>query len=134
MAAESDNVTNGHDLRCDLLQNTLASWRYYVLFAFAPLLWAMFVAPSGVMRAVITLLCGIVFLGWWRVWLDARYFTLITQENNDQAGEMLVFIWQREKLGHLTFVERQMGALKQFRRMLITTFATWLVWVLALFA
>ncbi|MBA7846942.1 hypothetical protein HV213_15625 [Klebsiella sp. RHBSTW-00484] len=132
MATESDNVTIEADLQYRLLQHTLASWRYLLLFATPPLLWAMFIAPPGVMRAVIVLLCGIVFFGCWRIWLDARYFTLITQENNDQAGEALAFIWRRARLRELTFIERQQGALKQLRRTLMAVAATWMMWILAL--
>lgn len=132
MAAESDNVTTEADLQHRLLQHTLASWRYLLLFATPPLLWAMFIAPPGVMRAVIVLLCGIVFLGCWRIWLDARYFTLITQENNEHVGEALAFIWRRARLRELTFIERQQGALKQLRRTLMAVAATWVMWLLAL--
>lgn len=132
MAAESDDVTNEADLQHRLLQHTLASWRYLLLFATPPLLWAMFIAPSGVMRAVIVLLCGIVFFGCWRIWLDARYFTLITQENNDHAGEAMAFIWQRAGLRELTFTGRQQGALKQLHRTLMAVAATWAMWLMAL--
>lgn len=132
MAAESDNVTTEADLQHRLLQHTLASWRYLLLFATPPLLWAMFIAPPGVMRAVIVLLCGIVFFGCWRIWLDARYFTLITQENNEHVGEALAFIWRRARLRELTFIERQQGALKQLRRTLMAGAATWAMWLLAL--
>lgn len=132
MAAESDNVTNKADLQHRLLQHTLASWRYLLLFATPPLLWAMFIAPQGVMRAVIVLLCEIVFFGCWRVWLDARYFTLITQENNEHVGEALAFIWRRARLRELTFIERQQGALKQLRRTLMAVAATWAMWLVAL--
>ena len=132
MAAESDNVTTEADLQHRLLQHTLASWRYLLLFATPPLLWAMFIAPLGVMRAVIVLLCGIVFFGCWRIWLDARYFTLITQENNEHVGEALAFIWRRARLRELTFIERQQGALKQLRRTLMAVAATWVMWLVAL--
>ncbi|EOF4707222.1 hypothetical protein ACKWWX_005739 [Klebsiella oxytoca] len=157
MAAESDNVTTEADLQHRLLQHTLASWRYLLLFAtppllwamfiappgvmravivllcgIPPLLWAMFIAPPGVMRAVIVLLCGIVFFGCWRIWLDARYFTLITQENNEHVGEALAFIWRRARLRELTFIERQQGALKQLRRTLMAVAATWVMWLVAL--
>jgi len=132
MATESDNVTIEADLQHRLLQHTLASWRYLLLFTIPPLLWAIFIAPPGVMRAVIVLLCGIVFFGCWRIWLDARYFTLITQENNDQAGEALAFIWRRARLRELTFIERQHGALKQLRRTLMVVAATWAMWLPAL--
>lgn len=132
MAAESDGVTNSQVLRRDLLQHTLASWRYFLLFAIPPLLWAMFIAPPGVMRAVIVLLCGIVFFGCWRIWLDARYFTFITQENNDHAGEAMAFIWRRTRLRELTFIERQQGALKQLSLTLVAVAATWVMWLLAL--
>lgn len=134
MATESDGVTNSQVLRRDLLQHTLASWRYFLLFAIPPLLWAMFAEPPGVMRAVIVLLCGIVFFGCWRIWLDARYFMLITQENNDRAGEALFFIWRRARLRELTLTERQQGALKQLRYTLVAVAATWVMWLLALVA
>lgn len=134
MATESDSVTNSQVLRRDLLQHTLASWRYFLLFAIPPLLWAMFAEPPGVMRAVIVLLCGIVFFGCWRIWLDARYFTLITQENNEHVGEALAFIWRRARLCELTLTERQQGALKQLRYTLVAVAATWVMWLLALVA
>ncbi|ENU5611371.1 hypothetical protein ACE32K_004933, partial [Salmonella enterica subsp. enterica serovar Rissen] len=68
----------------------------------------------------------------WRIWLDKRYFVLITHENNQQAGEGLFIIWRRERVRTLTLSERQQGALKQFRRTLVTIVALWGIWLFAL--
>lgn len=71
------------------------------------MVWAIVVAPSGVLRAVIALLCAIVWFGCWRLWLDARYFSLLNVQNNVQAGEALYVIWQRDKLRTLSLTERR---------------------------
>ncbi|HCL5251080.1 TPA: hypothetical protein N2G30_004686 [Salmonella enterica] len=92
----------------------------------------IFISPPGALRVVTALLSGMVCFGSWRIWLDMRYFALITQENNDQAGEGLFIIWRRERLRMLTLSERQKGALNQLRRTLIMIAAMWGIWLFAL--
>ena len=132
MATESDNVTEGEALRHDLLRNTLASWRFILLFSLPTMVWVLFVAPPGVLRAIIALLCAIVWFGCWRLWLDERYFSLITAHNNVQAGDALCFIWRRERLKTLTLAERQSGALQQCRHTLCLAAILWAVWLVLL--
>ena len=132
MATESDNVTEGEALRHDLLRNTLASWRFILLFSLPPMVWALFVASPGVVRAVIALLCAVVWFGCWRLWLDQRYFSLINKQNNKQAGNALYFIWRRERLKALTLAERQSGALRQCRKTLCLVTVLWAFWLVLL--
>ncbi|QLW74551.1 hypothetical protein HV139_10800 [Citrobacter freundii] len=132
MATESDGVTNDEALHRDLLRHTLESWRFILLFSIPPMVWAIVVAPSGGLRAVIALLCAIVWFGCWRLWLDARYFSLLNVQNNVQAGEALFAIWQRDKLRTLSLTERQAGALAQFRRTLYWVAALWAAWLMML--
>lgn len=132
MATESDDVTESEDLQSGLLRHTLASWRFILLFSLPPLAWVLFVAPPGILRAVIALLCAIVWFGCWRLWLDERYFSLITAQNNTQAGEALYFIWQRERLKTLTLADRQSGALKQYRHTLCMVAVQWPFWLVQL--
>ncbi len=132
MAIKSDSVTNGDILQRELLSQTLASWRFFLLFTLLPGVWVIFISPPGALRVVIALLCGTACFGCWRIWLDKRYFVLITQENNQQAGEGLFIIWRRERVRTLTLSERQQGALKQFRRTLVTIVALWGIWLFAL--
>ncbi|EIQ75805.1 MULTISPECIES: hypothetical protein [Citrobacter] len=129
MATESDGVTNNEALQHGLLRHTLASWRFILLFSLPPMAWVLFVAPSGVLRAVIALLCAVVWFGCWRLWLDERYFSLINTQNNEQAGSALCFIWRRERLKTLTLVERQSGALQQCRKTLFLVVVLWAVWL-----
>lgn len=132
MAAESDGVTNNEALQRDLLRHTLASWRFILLFSVPPMVWVVFVAQSGVFRAVIALLCASVWFGCWRLWLDVRYFSLLAEQNNTQAGEALYAIWRRDRLKTLTLTERQAGALTQFRRTLYWVAALWAAWLMML--
>ncbi|WP_336284144.1 hypothetical protein [Citrobacter arsenatis] len=132
MATESDGVTNDEALLHGMLRNTLASWRFILLFSLPPMVWVLFVAPPGVLRAIIALLCAIVWFGCWRLWLDDRYFSLINPQNNEQAGSALCFIWRRERLKTLTLAERQSGALKQFRRTLYMIAVLWIIWLVLL--
>ncbi|MBJ9293811.1 hypothetical protein GHT40_05805 [Citrobacter werkmanii] len=132
MATESDDVTESEDLQSGLLRHTLASWRFILLFSLPPLAWVLFVAPPGILRAVIALLCAIVWFGCWRLWLDERYFSLITAQNNSLAGEALCFIWRRERLTTLTLADRQSGALKQCRHTLCLVAALWAFWLVQL--
>ena len=132
MATESDNVTNGEVLQHALLRHTLASWRFMLLFSLPPMAWVLFVASSGVPRAVMALLCAAVWFGCWRLWLDERYFSLINPQNNEQAGSALCFIWRRERLKTLTLAERQSGALKQFRHTLCMIAVLWAFWLMLL--
>ncbi|HGY3717936.1 TPA: hypothetical protein ACNVDX_003619 [Citrobacter gillenii] len=132
MATESDSVTNNEALHRDLLRHTLASWRFILLFSAPPMVWAIVVAQSGGLRAVIALLCAIVWFGCWRLWLDARYFSLLNAQNNAQAGVALYAIWQRDRLKTLSLAERQAGALMQFRRTLYWVAALWAAWLMML--
>lgn len=132
MATESDSVTNNEALQRDLLRHTLASWRFILLFSIPPMVWVIFVAQSGVLRAVIALLCACVWFGCWRLWLDDRYFSLLAEQNNAQAGEALYVIWRRDRLKTLTLTERQAGALTQFRRTLYWVAALWAAWLMML--
>ncbi|MFS9418754.1 MULTISPECIES: hypothetical protein [Citrobacter] len=129
MATESDNVTNSEALQHGLLRHTLASWRFILLFSLPPMVWVLFVAPSGVLRAIIALLCAVVWFGCWRLWLDERYFSLINTQNNELAGSALCFIWRRERLKTLTLAERQSGALQQCRKTLFLVVVLWAVWL-----
>jgi len=132
MEDKSDIVTNNHALQSLLVQQTLNSWRFFLLFSAPPMVWVIFAAPVDLLRVLITLLCGIVWFGCWRLWLDARYFRLINEENNHQAGEALCVIRQRDRLKTLSLSERQQGALKQCRRAMFFTGALWVVWLVAL--
>ena len=132
MENKCDSVTCDDDVSSHLLQHTLASWRFLLLFILAPLMWVVFVGQAGVFRAVIALLCGLACFGCWRVWLDAHYLAVINQENNEQAGVALFFIWRRERLQRLTLDERRQGALKQFRKALGLIALLWAVWLIAL--
>ncbi|MEB2755704.1 hypothetical protein [Citrobacter freundii] len=119
-------------LRHGLLRHTLASWRFILLFSLAPMVWVLFAAPPGILRAIIALLCAIVWFGCWRLWLDERYFSLITAHNNVQAGDALCFIWRRERLKTLTLADRQSGALQQCRYTLRLVIVLWAVWLVLL--
>ncbi|CAM7855859.1 hypothetical protein H4O05_11455 [Citrobacter freundii] len=132
MATESDNVTEDEMLRHGLLRHTLASWRFILLFSLAPMVWVLFAAQPGILRAIIALLCAIVWFGCWRLWLDERYFSLITAHNNVQAGDALCFIWRRERLKTLTLAARQSGALQQCRYTLRLVIVLWAVWLVLL--
>ncbi|HDT6507191.1 TPA: hypothetical protein QFV83_000466 [Klebsiella aerogenes] len=132
MAVDNKNGLVMQSLQQQLLRRTLASARYLVFFAVPPVLWAVFVAPPGALRAVITLLSGLVGYNCWRLDLDARYFVLVRQDNNVLAGKALFFIWRRERLRRLSFTERQHGALKQFHYALAIVAILWAIWLLAL--
>lgn len=132
MAPISDSVTNETTLSARLLIRTLNSWRFMFLFTLPPLLWCVFMAPPGLLRMVIALTGGIVWFSCWRLWLDVGYFSLITADNNAQAGNVLAVIWQRDRLRTLTFRERQQGALKQCRFALLWVALLWGVWLVLL--
>ncbi|AHG20278.1 membrane protein [Chania multitudinisentens RB-25] len=132
MADKNDTITSRMALQSLLVQQTLKSWRFFLLFSVPPMVWVIFVAPPVLPRVFITLLCGIVWFGCWRLWLDAHYFKFMSDENNELAGEVLFVIWRRERLQKLTFVERQSGALKQYRRTMWLTGALWAAWLMAL--
>lgn len=77
------------------------------------MVWAIVVAPSGATcgyRAVVR--HCLVYC--WRLWLDARYFSLLNVQNNVQAGETLYAIWQRDKLKTLSLTERRAGHWRSF--------------------
>ena len=132
MENRSDNITNKHLLQARLLMQTLNSWRFFLLFTFPPMAWALLLSPPGILRTMIAMMSGIVWFGCWRLWLDAQYFSLINEENNEQAGEVLCFIWQREKLLTLTLAGRRQGALKQCQRTLYWVAILWLGWLMLL--
>lgn len=132
MEDKNDNVTSRTALQSLFVQQTLKSWRFFLLFSVPPVVWVIFVAPSTLLRVFIALMCGIVWFGCWRLWLDAHYFRLISEENNELAGDVLFVIWRRERLQGLTYVERQLGALIQYRRTILLTGALWVVWLMAL--
>lgn len=132
MEDKNDNVTSKTALQSLFVQQTLKSWCFFLLFSIPPVVWVIFVAPSALPRVFIALLCGIVWFSCWRLWLDAHYFRLISEENNELAGEVLFVIWRRKRLQDLTFVERQLGALKQYRRTIWLTGALWVAWLMAL--
>lgn len=132
MENETGSITDGEHLQMSLLLRTLSSWRFLLLFTFPPMTWVLFVASPGAIRVAVALLCAIVWFGCWRLWLDGRYFALISLENNTQAGDALNFIWQRERLTRLSLVERQQGAIKKLRRTLIVAAITWGVWLVAI--
>ncbi|WP_193568741.1 hypothetical protein [Citrobacter sp. NCU1] len=132
MENKCDSVTRDEDVVSPLLQQTLSSWRFLLFFILAPLMWVVFIGEAGIVRAVIALLCGLAGFGCWRVWLDAQYLAVINQENNEQAGVALFFIWRRERLQRLTLSERRQGALKQFRKALGLIALLWAVWLIAL--
>lgn len=132
MEDNNNDAVNTGALQSLLVQQTLDSWRFFLLFSVPPMVWAFFKAPSDLTRVVIVLLCGIVWFGCWRLWLDARYFRWLNEENNPQAGEALSFIWQREKLTTFSLAGRQQGALRQCRHTMWVTGALWVVWLMAL--
>lgn len=132
MENKSDSVTNWRIIQSSLVVMTLRSWRFLLLFSFPPLVWVIVLATPGPLRAAIGLLCGVVWFGCWRVWLDERYLALIAPENHQQAGEALAFIWGKEKLASKTLEERQQGALRLLRKTLSCTAVLWLFWLTAL--
>lgn len=132
MATEHDDVNDESLLQRDLLLSTLASWRYFLLLTFPPLLWATLIAQPGLMRVIVALLCAVSLVGCWRIWLDACYFRLITPANNAQAGAVLSEIWRREKLRELKLRARQQGALTLLRRTMFVNSVLWVLWLFAL--
>ncbi|MCG7803881.1 hypothetical protein ACPUEX_22145 [Enterobacter vonholyi] len=132
MENETGSITDGEHLQMSLLLRTLSSWRFLLLSTFPPMTWVVFVASPGTIRVAVALLCAIVWFGCWRLWLDGRYFALLSLENNTQTGDALNFIWQRERLTRLSLVERQQGAIKRLRRTLIMAAITWGIWLVAI--
>ncbi|AOR58617.1 hypothetical protein [Pectobacterium parmentieri] len=117
-------------LQAYLIQQTLASWRFFLLFSAPPFMWGLFIAQMSLPGIFIVFLCGIVWFGCWRLWLDERYFRFISEENNEIAGEVLHFIWCREKLQQRTFADRQRGTLNLFRHTMRLTGMLWVVWLM----
>lgn len=132
MENQNSNVTNQIDLQTRFVQQTLKSGRFFLLFSIPPMTWVIFADPLVFPRIFIALLCGIVWFGCWRIWLDEHYFMLMSEENNHLAGEALFAIWRREKLQKLAFVERQRGALNLYRRTMWSTGVLWMTWLMAL--
>lgn len=112
-----------------LMRQTLASWRFLLLFSIPPCVWGLFIASLNLAGIVIVILCAIVWFGCWRLWLDERYFRFISEANNDIAGEALYSIWGREKLQQCTFADRYQGALNVFRQTMWFTGMLWVVWL-----
>ncbi|MFP2514244.1 hypothetical protein [Buttiauxella agrestis] len=133
MEEKSANAANRKDLHSQFVYRTLKSWRFFLLFTVPPMMWAMFFASPSLYRISIVLLCGIVWFGCWRLWLDTQYLELINEENNHHAGEALGFIWRREKLKAFSLAERQRGAFKLLRQTILFTVALWVNWLIALF-
>ncbi len=127
MAAESDNVTRRALLCC-----SLASWKFFLPLAALPVLWALIVLPHGWLQILLVINGGYCAFGCWRLWLDERYFALITEQYNALAGDALAFIWQRERLGRLTLEERETGARRQLHHTLKATMLAWVLWLIAL--
>lgn len=132
MANEHHEVTKECALQAALLERTLESWRFLLLMAVPPLLWTIFAASPGALRAVIALLSGASAYGCWRLWLDAGYFVRFNEADNQRAGEALALIWRRETLARLSFTERQQGAVRQLRRTILIIALLWGLWLLAL--
>jgi hypothetical protein len=132
MEGKNDNVTSRTALQSLFVQQTLKSWRFFLLFSVPPMIWVIFAAPPAFSRIFITLMCGIVWFGCWRLWLDTHYFRLTNEENNELVGNVLFVLWGRERLQRLTYDQRQLGALIQFRRTFRLTGALWIVWLIAL--
>ncbi|WP_156292511.1 hypothetical protein [Serratia oryzae] len=132
MANQQDGINKQSTLQAALLERSLASWRFLLLMAAPPLLWVIFAASPGAPRAVTALLSGATGYGCWRLWLDAGYFARFSEADNQRAGDALALIWQREKLAHLSFAERQQGAVRQLKRTILITALLWVLWPLAL--
>lgn len=133
MENERDGVTDERAiLQSYLVWQTLESWRFILLFSAPPLVWTLLAVPPAPLRVFILLLCGLIWFGCWRLWLDAHYLRLITQQNNHHAGEALFFIWRRPKLIAASFAARQRGAIKQCHVTLGITGLLWLIWLAAL--
>ncbi|HHD7445163.1 TPA: hypothetical protein ACOVFI_004298 [Citrobacter braakii] len=130
MENKNPGITARNALYALLVQQTLQSWRFLLLFSVPPLIWGLFVVPLEVSGLIIVLLCAGVWIGCWRLWLDERYFRLINVENNALAGDILHVIWGRKKLSHLTYAQRLLGALKLFRYTLQFTGILWVVWLI----
>lgn len=131
MEGKNHDIKYRSALQASLIQQTLASWRFFLLFSCPPLLWALVIVQLNLAGIFILLLCGMVWFGCWRLWLDERYFRLINEENNDLAGEALHTIWRRKKLEHREFAQRQQGALTLFRKTMWLTGIMWLSWLIA---
>lgn len=132
MANEHQEITATEQLATVLLERTLQSWRFLLLMAVPPLLWVIFAASPSLVRAGVALVSSVCVYGCWRLWLDVGYLTQFNEAENQQAGEMLALIWQRQQLTQLTFAQRQYGALCQFKRTLLITALLWILWLIAL--
>ncbi|KAA1050708.1 hypothetical protein [Pseudocitrobacter sp. 73] len=124
-------------LHRQLVQDTLESSRFFMFFSIPPMMWILLSRPCltpGVFTGLMTFVCGLIWYGCWRLWLDTRYLRAIDEKNNHLAGEALFFIWQRKKLQSLTFAQRQAGALKQYKLTMLLTGILWLIWVVVLVA
>ncbi|MEB4673315.1 hypothetical protein MXL54_00825 [Enterobacteriaceae bacterium G50] len=131
-----DNQLNSEALlQRQLVQYTLESSRFFMFFSIPPVLWILLSRPCfspGGLIGLMAFICGLIWYGCWRLWLDSRYFRAIDEENNPIAGEALFFIWRRKKLKALTFSQRQSGALKQYKLTMWLTSILWVIWVVVL--
>lgn len=132
MANEHQEITATEQLTTVLLERTLLSWRFLLLMVAPPLLWVIFAASPGLVRAGVALLSGVCVYRCWRLWLDVGYLTQFNEAQNQQAGKALALIWQRQRLSQLTFPQRQHGALCQLKRTLLITVLLWAVWLITL--
>lgn len=126
------DVVTSETKQMQFLLLTLQSWRFFLVSVIPPMLWVIIAAPPRLFAILIAFLCGSVIFGCWRLWLDAQYLRIIESANNLQAGEALFFIWRREKLRHLTVVDRQKGAIKQLWHTMWLIAFVWGVWFVAL--
>lgn len=127
MAENRDNVT-----RRAILIRSLSSWRFFLPLGSLPLVWALVFASRSGLPVLLVLNVGYIAYGCWRLWLDAGYFRLLSEENSPAAGEALAFIWQRERLKTLTLQEREQGARRQLHRTLLATVLAWGIWIIGL--
>lgn len=132
MENKNGNVTSTASLQSLFVQQTLKSWRFLLFFSIPPVMWVIITDPTAFARVFITLMSGIIWFSCWRLWLDAHYLRLINDENNKIVGNVLFVIWGRKRLQELTYDQRQLGALIQFRRTLWLTGALWIVWLIVL--
>lgn len=132
MADTNKQPTDNHNLSKLLIRHTLASWRFILIMALIPLIWASFCQQQNIIRALIVAMAGILIYQSWRLWLDENYFAEISEHNNQQAGIILTFIWQKNRLQYLSLQQRYQGAIRQLKISLICCAVLWIIWLIAL--